>query len=381
MPTTEKHIGAQSTGQRDGSKLQEPPSELLEKRAELELQLERLPEIGRQKIRAERDLQVELAALNEAIDYRKSGNERREYLMQAEKYLKTMRGLKDNTAHGEMHNTLLNLSNQQMHNRYRKRSDLNRAIRMASRVTIDQMQQHAVLDEFLSDFHKVMPPVYLMHGDLCPECNEVMVKHGNGGSLVCRTCGLCSTIQDSTSGVVSFSDDVEYANFTYKRGNHFQEWVNTTMAKQNCDVPEDVKLQVMKVLVRDRVAPDSVNARRVREVLKELKLRKWYEHAMLIACILTGREPPRMTPDMEDQLKLRFSQIQEPFEIYRETIFPDRKNFLSYSYVLYKLCELEDLEDFKQCFSLLKGRDKLFRQDQLWKAICNHLDWKFVPSI
>ena len=258
---------------------------------------------------------------------------------------------------------------------------LNRAIQMASRLDLGEMQKHAVVDEFLSDFHKMMPPVYLMHGDLCPDCNQLMVKHLSGGSLTCRSCGMSCVIQDSTAGVVSFSDDVEYANFTYKRGNHFQEWVKTTMAKQNCDVPREILNNVMEILFRDRVPPEAVNSRRIREVLKELKLRKWYEHAMLIACILTGKEPPRMTPGMEEKLKLRFSQIQEPFEIYRETMLPERKNFLSYSYVLFKLCELEQLEDFKQCFSLLKGRGKLIRQDQLWKAICEHLNWKFTASI
>ena len=46
---------------------------------------------------------------------------------------------------------------------------------------------------------------------------------------------------------------------------------------------------------------------------------------------------PKLSPYLEDKLKLMFSEIQEPFEKHCP---PTRKNFLSYSYVLYKFCEL-----------------------------------------
>ena len=336
---------------------------------------------GRHTIRLKVDLEREKASLENSIFKRESGQDLEEYQKVSTMYTKRMKKLKDDKARGEIVDSLINISSSQSHQRYRKRSDLDRAIRMASRTEINELQRHSVIDEFLSDFHSAVPPVYLMHGDMCPNCNEIMKKDTNGGALVCRICGVTSVIQDSTAGVVSFCDDVEYANFTYKRGNHFQEWVNTTMAKQSCEVPKEIIDDVMKTLARDRVSPSDVNARRVRDILKELKLRKWYEHSMRIACTLTGREPPRMTPEMEEKLKLRFSQIQEPFEIFREELLPQRKNFLSYSYVLFKLCELEGLDEFKQCFSLLKGRDKLYKQDQLWKVICEYLNWAFTPSI
>ena len=154
-----------------------------------------------------------------------------------------------------------------------------------------------------------------------------------------------------------------------------------TMAKQSCPIPEEVLRSVMDTLHRERVKPDAVTARRVREALKTCRLRRWYEHSMLIACKLTGRPPPRMEPEVEERLRRRFQEMQEPFEKSRDELLPERKNFLSYSYVLYKLCELEGLDEFKHCFSLLKGRDKLFRQDSCWRLICNELGWQYLPSI
>ena len=135
----------------------------------------------------------------------------------------------------------------------------------------------------------------------------------------------------------------------------------------------------MDELYRQRITDVSkITSKKVREVLKDLKYRKYYEHVTQIACKLTGRMPPRMTSHQEEQCRLMFMAIQSPFEKHCPK---DRKNFLSYSYCLYKFCELMGYDEFLHCFSLLKGRDKLFKQDTIFKKICKELNWEFVPSI
>ena len=56
-------------------------------------------------------------------------------------------------------------------------------------------------------------------------------------------------------------------------------------------------------------------------------------------------------------------------------------NFLSYSYVLHKFVQLLELDDFLPCFMLLKSREKLQQQDQIWKKICEYLKWQYIPSL
>ena len=188
---------------------------------------------GRHTIRLKVDLEREKASLENSIFKRESGQDLEEYQKVSTMYTKRMKKLKDDKARGEIVDSLINISSSQNHQRYRKRSDLDRAIRMASRTEINELQRHSVIDEFLSDFHSAVPPVYLMHGDMCPNCNEIMKKDTNGGALVCRICGVTSVIQDSTAGAVPFCDDAldaEYANFTHKRGvgcrrGGHEEWV------------------------------------------------------------------------------------------------------------------------------------------------------------
>ena len=119
--------------------LDKVPEDWLVKQTKLQDQLEQLP-TARQAIRIKKDVIRELEELRKMIAERRSGGEKRKYVSEANRYLSSMRGMKDDSAFGEVKNSLITLSNSQLHKRYRKRSDLHRAIRMASRVTLNEMQ-------------------------------------------------------------------------------------------------------------------------------------------------------------------------------------------------------------------------------------------------
>jgi predicted RNA-binding Zn-ribbon protein involved in translation (DUF1610 family) len=295
-------------------------------------------------------------------------------------YLECYSAAKDSNARGNIADSLVRVAEDQTAIRFRKRSDLSRTIRMASLLEDKGLEKHSIRDEFLAEFHGHVPPIYISHGDLCINC-DCQLQRETDATLICPSCGASTVVQDATSTSVSWNDDLDYSSFCYKRTNHFCDWISTSMAKQNVEIEQNVLDQVMARLVKTQVAPENVNAKVVRDVLKFLKLRRYYEHSLLIACRLTGQSPPRITPEQEEQLRVMFAQIQKPFETVREKLFPDRKNFLSYSYILYKFCENLGLEHFKENFQLLKGRDKLHKQDLLYKEICKELNWDFQPSI
>lgn len=62
-----------------------------------------------------------------------------------------------------------------------------------------------------------------------------------------------------------------------------------------------------------------------------------YEHTNAICNVLNGVPAPKLPLALEERLKAMFADIQEPFE---RNCPPQRKNFLSYGYTLYKFCEL-----------------------------------------
>ena len=85
-----------------------------------------------------------------------------------------------------------------------------------------------------------------------------------------------------------------------------------------------------------------------------------------------------MCAELETLLCNLFSDIQAPYTKYCPD---DRTNFLNYHYTIYKLCELLDQRKFLPFFPMLKDPEKRIEQDEIWKKICDELNWEFIPTI
>ena len=115
----------------------------------------------------------------------------------------------------------------------------------------------------------------------------------------------------------------------------------------------------------------------MRSILKKLKYNNLYEHIHYIINKLSGLPPPKITRDMEKLFISMFYKIQDPWELHKQQ---NRKNFLSYSYVLHKFCELLDLTHLLDCFPLHKDSSKIVENDLIWKKICYCLRWEYISS-
>jgi hypothetical protein len=240
-------------------------------------------------------------------------------------------------------------------------------------------EQDSVRDELMAKLESTAPPVYIVQGDMCDKCNVPMIVLASEALLGCPQCSRTRLYIQATSSQIAYGEEVEFASFSYKRQNHFQEWLNTFQAKESTEVPGNVLDQVMEELFTKKKIRDSgkINQKKIKEVLKELRLRKYYDHAPQITARITGVLPPRMTPFQEEQCKLMFAAIQGPFNIHCP---PERTNFLSYGYCLYKFCELLGYDQFLPCFTLLKGKEKLAAMDKIFRKITRELDWEYISS-
>lgn len=196
---------------------------------------------------------------------------------------------------------------------------------------------------------------------------------------VCIECGAAVYVQGEEVGFKEEQDMEKHVVYSYKRENHFNEWVSQFQAKESTSVPPDVIDQLTSEFKKQKIKDLSeITHEKVKALLKKLNKSKYYEHAPYITTILNGIQPPTMPQPLEEKLRLMFYQIQKPFEKHRPK---DRKNFLSYSYTLYKLCELLGEDDYLPCFPLLKSKEKLYKQDEMWKGICHDLRWQFIKTV
>ena len=213
----------------------------------------------------------------------------------------------------------------------------------------------------------------------CPECEKEMVFSANEAIFTCTECGYQQFILVD-SDKPSYKDPPrEVSYYAYKRINHFNEWLAQFQAKESTEIPQEVYDAICAELKKERILDYRTLARqKVREILKKLKFNKYYEHVPHIINRLNGQNAPVMSREIEEKLRYMFKEIQPAFQ---KNCPKDRSNFLSYSYVLYKFCELLDLDEYLPSFPLLKNRDKLYIQDKIWEKICEDLSWQFIRSV
>lgn len=216
--------------------------------------------------------------------------------------------------------------------------------------------------------------------DACSHChsrNIVMVA--NDGYIVCTDCDCIEYIIVDHEKPSYKDPPKEISFYAYKRINHLNEWISQIQGKETTEIPEEVYDRILLEIKKQRITNMAdVTCKTVRAILKKLKINKYYEHSAHIISRLNGNPIPQLSSELEEKLRNMFKQIQTPFVKYAP---PKRKNFLSYSFCLHKFLQLLGEDHLLENFPLLKSRDKLHQQDQIWKKICEDLGWEFVRSI
>lgn len=244
------------------------------------------------------------------------------------------------------------------------------------------LQRHQLLNEYL----QIEDPSMARNGieeyddpwTQCEQCGNEMIMCLNEANLTCSKCGHQEFILVD-SDKPSYKDPPrEVAYYAYKKINHFNEWLAQFQAKESTEIPHEIYDAILIQLKKERITNmASLKPTKLREILRKLKCSKYYEHIPHIINRLNGQNAPFMSREDEEKLRHMFREIQPSF---KKHCPKGRRNFLSYGYVLYKFCELLEMDEYLACFPLLKNRDKLYLQDKTWEKICEEMKWQFIPT-
>ena len=213
----------------------------------------------------------------------------------------------------------------------------------------------------------------------CPMCSISLVCLPQDGIMVCSDCGYQEALLVEQNRPIYKQTSKEASHFSYKRINHLNEWISQIQGKESTDIPEDIFERILAEIKKENITdPKRITHTKMREILKKLRLNKYYEHINYIINRINGQPTPHFPPEIEEKLRTMFKQIQPAF---LKHCPKDRKNFLSYSYVLYKFFQLLGMDEYLRYFPLLKSREKIFAQEVIWRAICKELNWEFIPSV
>lgn len=241
-------------------------------------------------------------------------------------------------------------------------------------------------NQLLNDYLQLEDPTMARNGveeyddpwTNCELCGNEMIMCLNEANLTCSKCGHQEFILVD-SDKPSYKDPPrEVSYYAYKKINHFNEWLAQFQAKESTEIPNEVYDQILIQLKKEKIIDmSSLKQSKLREILRKMKASKYYEHIPHIINRLNGQNAPFMSREDEEKLRHMFREIQPSF---KKHCPKGRRNFLSYGYVLYKFCELLEMDEYLACFPLLKNRDKLYLQDKTWQKICEDMGWQFIRT-
>ena len=126
----------------------------------------------------------------------------------------------------------------------------------------------------------------------CPTCFYSNIIHIHTTSeLVCDVCGL--VVAALISEELTYREEQETSekivNYSYKRENHFNEWLSQFQAQEMTSIPPEVMEQLRSELKKMKIKKlDEITHAKIRGLLKKLRLNKYYEHVPYITNILNG---------------------------------------------------------------------------------------------
>jgi len=241
-------------------------------------------------------------------------------------------------------------------------------------------QNQSIVQKYLSSVDDSFLDVnaFIHQTDVCNYCHKgELIPLDDEGVLICNSCfkSIPYLIENEKPSYKEPPKEVCF--YAYKKINHFKEILAQFQGKETTQISDEVIDNIKQQIKKERIDVSQLNYYKSKEIFKKLGYNKYYEHIAFIKNKL-GVKPPIMTQELEETLCNLFMELQSPYS----KNCPDyRVNFLNYYYALYKLCELLGETQYMDDIPMLKDREKIIEQDEIWRKMCVELDWEFITTI
>ena len=204
----------------------------------------------------------------------------------------------------------------------------------------------------------------------------------NEGYYTCYICGLVYGIYIDCSfnhtSYESLRDVTRINEQIYEKKNHFMEIWTQKQAKQNTVLPKNVMDAIYEQIKRRRIKDlTKIDEKIIKEFLKRTNNAQYYEQSYCILKEINNETELNFNDKLTNKVFYMFLEYEKAYE---ETKDINRKSSISYNYVIHKILELLNCNDYKKRFNLPKDINKIIEYDIIWKKICNLNNWNFINS-
>jgi hypothetical protein len=185
-------------------------------------------------------------------------------------------------------------------------------------------------------------------------------------------CSICGKVIQKINCRENENFDVLNIN-VYQSRNYLNDMLNILSNRKKIKIDDNSIESVKNELKKNRINnPSYID---IRIILKKLNMQIFNSDIHYILIKITGKQDIILSKKNENKIRKYFLQA---FEAYKIVKF-DRTNFLNYNYVIIQILRLLNLYKFEKFFSILKSRKCILYHNEIWKLICNKLNWIYQP--
>ena len=313
------------------------------------------------------DIKDNIKEITETIKTMK--NKKKDYFLDNSKYIFEYFENKKNISNGEVAESMP------------KNKILNAFFKIKTNDEVkDDNQTQNIVKKYLSNIDDTFMDLnmFIRPTDVCSYCHKgELIPLDDEGVLICNLCfkNVPYLIENEKPSYKEPPKEVCF--YAYKKINHFKEILAQFQGKETTQISDEVIENIKQQIKKERINLTQLTYYKAKEIFKKLGYNKYYEHIAFIKNKL-GIKPPVMSQELEETLCNLFMELQSPYS----KNCPDyRVNFLNYYYALYKLCELLGETQYLNEIPMLKDREKIIEQDEIWKKMCSELDWEFIATV
>ena len=163
-----------------------------------------------------------------------------------------------------------------------------------------------------------------------------------------------------------------YTNVSYQRVDHFLELVKCFEEPSDNNILNELNT-IINELKSNNLIYQMNNAELTLHTSKYLKRNRIMDtqYTKYVIFKIKNNQLP-LDEYTVVRLKNLFIQFNQYYNNNYATI---RKNFLNYSFIIYKLLGLIDKKEYQEYFPLLRNKDKQKYHNDIWDKICKDLGW------
>jgi ribosomal protein S27E len=223
--------------------------------------------------------------------------------------------------------------------------------------------------EMLKEKKKIGSKFFLEKCEYCGSNNLVYIN--SEAAIVCTDCATDQKHGGNSSEVLRANSRYTGTNYIdsphyYERKSHFIHIINELTGRCRTHIPKQVF---------DVVLEGELTLQGARASLRKAKLSSYICSVPRILEELSPHNCVSITYNEREALLADFKHVSWTWELIKAKVAPKRKSFLTYTFVIRKLCKRHKLDFLCRDLKRVKSVQTNALLEKYWKAVEKQLEW------